>query len=50
MRQTKTNKKNNLLYLKKMRQKLIKKWRAVVWAIVFSQFLPIYSKKIMGIR
>lgn len=33
-----------------MKDKLKRKWRAVVWAIVFSQSLPKYAKKIVSAR
>jgi len=50
MRNSKSNNKSNLFFLKKNRQKLMRKWRAVVWAIIFTQLLPIYSKRIMKVR
>lgn len=43
-------KKPNGFFLKKLKQKLMKKWRAVVWAIVFGLSLTQYCKKITELR
>ena len=48
--QTSSKKKPNVLFLKKLKQKLIRKWRAAVWAILFSLSLVKYCKKLMDLR
>lgn len=50
MRDAKTKKKPNIFIAKNLREKLRKKWRSAVWAIVFSLCLIPYGKKIMVMR
>lgn len=40
----------NRKFFKKGVKKLLKKWRAVVWAIMYALSLPEYSKKIANLR